>query len=59
MSSTSYEEYTGEDCEFGHPEYYQVLEFGTFGGQGHEKRRGPTCWYANCEAHRRWQAGGR
>ncbi|MDC8980677.1 hypothetical protein PR370_01060 [Mycobacterium marinum] len=56
MSSTSYNEYTGEDCEFGHPEYYQVVEFGTWDGQSHETRRGPSCWHADCEAHKHWQS---
>jgi hypothetical protein len=56
MSSASYEDHTGEFCENGHAEYYQVIEFSTLGGQSHEIRRGPSCWQAACEAHQRWQA---
>jgi hypothetical protein len=51
----SYNDYTGESCEYGHPKYYQVLEIPAW-GHHEERRRGPTCWRADCEAHKRWKA---
>lgn len=50
-----HEEYTGQNCDYGHPTYYQVLEIRAL-GHSQERRRGPTCWYADCEAHKQWQA---
>ena len=48
----SYNDYTGEDCECGHLKYYQVVEIGL----RDEQRHGPSCWRADCEAHKRWKA---
>ena len=49
----SYKQYTGTVCEHGHPEYYQVLEIRAW-GHTEKRRRGPTCWYADCPAHTQW-----
>jgi hypothetical protein len=48
----SYNDYTGEDCECGHLKYYRVVEIGL----RDEQRHGPSCWRADCEAHKRWKA---
>jgi hypothetical protein len=51
----SYEQYTGQNCAYGHPTYFQVVEIPAW--EHHEKRRrGPSCWYADCEAHNQWRA---
>jgi len=50
----SYNDYTGEDCECGHMKYYKVVELA--GRHRDEQRRGPSCWDADCEAHKRWEA---
>jgi hypothetical protein len=49
----SYNQYTGTDCEYGHPEYYQVIVIKAW-GHAEERHRGPTCWYADCPAHTQW-----
>ena len=50
----SYNDYTGEECEYGHMKYYQVVE----PAERHhdEQRHGPSCWDADCQAHKRWKA---
>ena len=47
----SYNDYTGEECEYGHLTYYQVVEIGY-----RDEQRGPSCWRDDCEAHKRWTA---
>jgi len=51
----SYNDYTGEDCECGHMKYYKVVELAA-GRYCDEERHGPSCWDADCEAHKRWEA---
>jgi hypothetical protein len=53
----SYHQYIGRDCKYGHPLYFQVIEIGGW-GQHEERRRGPSCWYADCEEHKRFRAEG-
>ena len=48
----SYNDYTGEDCECGNMKHFQVVEI----GDREERREGPSCWRADCEAHQRWKA---
>lgn len=54
--ANSYEEYTGKDCEQGHPMYYQVLEIRSGGRMIDKRKRGPSCWYATCPDHIDWQS---
>jgi hypothetical protein len=50
----SYNDYTCEECQYGHMTFYQVVELA---GRHHdEERHGPSCWEADCEAHKRWKA---
>lgn len=49
-------DYTGDQCDRGHPMYFRVVTVGS----GSESRRGPSCWFDDCPVHRAWQeAAGR
>jgi hypothetical protein len=51
----TYNDHTGEECEYGHLKYCKVVEIEA-GSHRDERQRGPDCWRANCEAHKRWKA---
>jgi hypothetical protein len=52
-------QYSGDECKYGHPEFYDVVDVPVWGGNDTERRRGPTCWRADCDAHKRWKANER
>ena len=41
-------EYTGVPCECGNPMFVRIVTLGA----GIESRRGPSCWFDECSAHR-------
>lgn len=50
----SYEQYTGQNCDYGHRTYYDVIELRSGGQLVDKRKRGPSCWEPECPAHIQW-----